>query len=79
MATTPSNSGIINGWAWSPGAPPETLDEALSLLVKKSFVKVGDIDPETKGELKSLPPKAQMQALIRFQEALLHQKVKSKR
>lgn len=70
---------IAHGWAWSPSAPPATLDEALAVLVKKGFVKAGDVDMETRAELKTLDAPVQMQALIRFQEALLHQKVNSKR
>ncbi len=66
-------------WAWLPTTPPTNLEEALSLLIRKGFVRNDDIDGETKTELKTLPHYAQMQALIRFQEALIHQKVKSKR
>ena len=71
--------GGTHGWAWLPSNPPSSLDEALAILVRSGFVRQGDIDNETRADLKTLPHVAQMQSLIRFQEALLHQKIKSKR
>ena len=78
MAGKPS-SFTSHGWAWPPSRPPQSLEEALVILEKTGFIRGGDFDNETKADLKSLPQVMQMQSLIRFQEAVLHQKIKSKR
>ena len=64
--------------AWEISLPPNTLEDALNLLISSGFLKKKDLSAETQALLSSIPFNAAVGVLEKLMDECLHSQVQSK-